>query len=204
MVNSMEAQGGRLKRFYIVRHGLTEKPGVLLGQYDAGLSAEGAQQAHLAADELEREGIERIVSSGLARARETASWIARRCGLDVDTDNRLNEITYGHWDGVAWEQIEQIDPEIASQKLENWWSAIPPGGESGTAFAGRVEQAWNSLLEHTAASTVVVAHEAVNAVLVELARKRPGSGDATWQPDWRRISNFRQQPGAYHKLSVEV
>ena len=204
MVSSMEARGGGHKRFYIVRHGLTEKPGVLLGQYDAGLSAEGAQQARIIAGEFAGEGIERIVSSGLARARETASWIARRCGLDVDTDDRLNEITYGHWDGMTWEQIEQIDPEIASQKLENWWSAIPPGGESGTAFAARVEQAWNSLLEHPAASTVVVAHEAVNAVLVELARRRPASSNETGQPDWRRISNFRQQPGAYHKLSVEM
>ncbi|MEX2300922.1 MAG: histidine phosphatase family protein [Bryobacterales bacterium] len=200
----MAARDDEHKRFYIVRHGLTKKPGVLLGQFDAGLSAEGSLQARVIAGEFAHEGIERIISSRLARARETACWIARPLGLDVDTDDRLNEITYGRWDGMTWEQIEQIDPEIARQKLENWWSAIPPGAESGTAFVGRVEQAWNSLIDHPATATVVVAHEAVNAVLEELARRRPGNSNEAWQPDWQRISNFRQQPGAYHKLSVEV
>jgi broad specificity phosphatase PhoE len=204
MVSSVAARGHVRKRFFVVRHGLTEKPGVLLGQCDAGLSTEGVQQARLVADEFNSEGIERVVSSCLARARETASWIARPLGLDVDTDDRLNEITYGRWDGMTWEQIEQNDPEIASQKLQNWWSAIPPGGESGTEFVVRIKQTWNSLLDHPATTTIVVAHEAVNAVLVELARRRPGRSNETWQPDWRRISNFRQQPGAYHKLSVEV
>jgi broad specificity phosphatase PhoE len=204
MVSSVAARGDRHKRFYIVRHGLTEKPGVLLGQFDAGLSADGSLQARVIAGEFASEGIERIVSSGLSRARETATWIARRLGLEVNIDERLNEITYGRWDGMTWEQIEQTDPEIASQKLENWWSAIPRGGESGPEFVGRVEQAWNSLIGHPATAAVVVAHEAVNAVLVELARRGPGSSNEAWQPDWQRISNFRQQPGAYHKLSVEV
>jgi alpha-ribazole phosphatase len=192
------------KQFYIVRHGVTENPGVLLGQFDMALSAEGARQAQHIAGELAAERIERVVSSTLIRARETADWIARRFGLQFETDERLNEISYGHWDGLRWEQIEQIDPTVASQKLKDWWSATPSGGEQAGAFARRVEQAWVSLLEHPATTTVVVAHEAVNAVLVELSRRRPGCENNDWQPDWARVSSFRQQRGAYCKLTVET
>jgi broad specificity phosphatase PhoE len=192
------------KQFYILRHGLTASPGVLLGQFDTPLSEEGARQAQQAAAELAAEGIERVVSSALARARETAGWIAERLGLETEIDERLNEISYGRWDGLRWEQIEQDDPATAGQKLKDWWSATPSGGEPATAFVRRVEQAWISLLDNPASITVVVAHEAVNAVLVELSRRQPGCDNEAWQPDWKRVSNFRQQAGAYRTLSVET
>lgn len=191
------------RRFYIVRHGLTRSPGVLLGQFDAALSGEGSQQAQAVASELAAKGIERIVSSTLARAKETAAGIARRLSLQVETDERLNEISYGHWDGMRWEQIEQADPITAGKKLNDWWSATPSGGEPPADFVRRVKQAWLSLLDNPARTTVVVAHEAVNAVLVELSRQQPDCDNEIWQPDWKRISSFRQQPGAYHEMTVE-
>ncbi len=189
------------KCFYIVRHGLTESPGVLLGQFDARLSAEGVRQAQKIGDDLAGTGIERIVSSELIRARETADWIARRLGLEVQADQRLNEISYGCWDGMRWDEIEQEDPKIAGQKLKDWWSATPSGGEPAAAFVQRVEQAWTSLLEYPATATLIVAHEAVNAVLAELARRRPSADNKDWQPDWKCISSFRQPAGSYHKLT---
>lgn len=192
------------RQFYIVRHGLTENPGVLLGQFDARLSVEGARQARQVADELAAEGIERVVSSTLIRAQETAASIAKRLGLKVETDQRLNEISYGCWDGRRWDQIEQDDPAIAAQKLEDWWSATPSGGEPAIVFARRVEQAWDSLLHNPATITLTVAHEAVNAVLAELARRSPSGDNRDWQPEWQRISRFRQPAGSYRKLTVDI
>ena len=192
------------KRFYILRHGLTEKPGVLLGRFDARLSAEGIEQARQIANKLAGTGIERILSSTLARALETAGPAAGRLGLDLEIDDRLTEISYGRWDGLTWSEIEQIDGAIAMRKLKDWWSATPPGGESAMEFVRRVEQSWNSLLDHPANATLVVAHEAVNAVLVEMAQHPMGVAGQHWKPNWARISNFRQPPGTYHTLDVEA
>jgi len=192
------------KEFYLMRHGVTEKPGVLLGQFDAVLSAEGRRQAREAAEQLAKQRIERVVSSALLRARETAGFLAERLGISAEADAALNEISYGRWDGLRWDQIEQLDPQIARQKTADWWSVTPAGGESAADFTRRVEQAWESLLAHPARATVVVAHEAVNAVLLELARQQAGGDNSRWQPDWNNISSFKQEPGAYCKVIVEA
>lgn len=198
------------KEFYIVRHGLTEKPGVLLGQHDVALSGEGRRQASELARQLAAETaaetpaktIERIVSSQLRRARETAAVLAESCGLSVETDARLNEISYGCWDGLTWDAIERLDPATAQRKSADWWSATPAGGETALEFFRRVQQAWTALLAHPANITMIVAHEAVNAMLAELVRNAEASEDIEWEPDWKRISSFRQPPGTLCKLSV--
>jgi len=190
------------KEFYLMRHGVTEKPGILLGQFDAALSAEGRQQAREIAQQLVSERIERVVSSALRRARETAEVLAECFGISAEADAALNEISYGRWDGLRWDQIERLDPQTARHKTADWWSATPAGGESAEEFARRVQQAWKSLLVHPAAATVIVAHEAVNAVLLDLAGRQAGGDNNEWQPDWRRISSFKQEPGSYCKLTV--
>jgi broad specificity phosphatase PhoE len=192
------------KQIHVMRHGATEKPGVLLGQFDAALSGEGRRQARETARQLAAERIERVVSSALLRARETAQILADCLGLGAEADSGLNEISYGCWDGLPWDEIEQLDPVTAAQKAADWWSATPAGGESAADFARRVERVWKSLLAHPARATVVVAHEAVNAVLLELARRQGGGDNKGWQPDWRRISSFKQEPGAYCRLTLEV
>jgi broad specificity phosphatase PhoE len=195
---------GVTKELYLVRHGATENPGVLLGQSDVALSAEGRRQVREMAEQLAYRRVERVVSSVLRRALETARFLAGRFGVSVETDAAWNEISYGRWDGLRWDQIEQLDPLTAKQKAEDWWSVTPVGGESAAEFARRVEQAWKSLLVHPARTTVVVAHEAVNAVLLDLARQRAGGDNSEWQPDWERISSFQQEPGTYCKLTVEA
>jgi broad specificity phosphatase PhoE len=192
------------KQIHVMRHGATEKPGVLLGQFDAALSDKGRGQALETARQLAGERIERVVSSTLQRARETARVLAERFGIGAEADSGLNEISYGCWDGLPWDQIERLYPRIAREKADDWWSATPPGGESAADFARRVERVWKSLLAHPARATVVVAHEAVNAVLLELARRQGGGDNREWQPDWRRISSFKQEPGACCSLTVEV
>ncbi len=52
---------------------------------DPPLNADGRRQACVVAELLAREGVTRIVSSPLARARETAAPLAERLGLPIDT-----------------------------------------------------------------------------------------------------------------------
>ena len=131
---------------YLVRHGHCEGAGTLLGQSDVPLTAEGVAQADALAAELS--GVERVISSDLRRAVQTAEPIAKRAGVAVELDPRLREISYGAGDGRLWQ--EGIEP---AETLE--------------AFQARVRAAWRDICAGAARVTVVVAHRGVNAVILE-------------------------------------
>ena len=159
------------RELYLARHGKCQLEGVLLGQYDTSLSGEGRRQAQALADRLTHSRIERVVSSGLRRAVRTAEAITERLHIGLEQDARLNEISYGSWDGLSWEEINRGDSLTARRKLDDWWSVTAAGGEAHADFYERVLRAWESIRDHPAQVTVVVAHCAVNAVLIELARR---------------------------------
>ena len=190
------------RRVYLIRHGLCEPSGVLLGQFDAPLSAEGEKQVEALARQFEDSGIERVLSSSLKRALRTADVIAKHLGVEVATDARLNEISYGTWDGLRWEEIERSDPETARRKLEDWWNVTPLGGESVESFYRRVERAWHSLADHPAGVTAVVAHRGVNAVLLDLARGLESGLEGSAGNRWRGIATFEQEYGSYELVHL--
>jgi broad specificity phosphatase PhoE len=110
------------------RHGQTavNAAGRLQGRLDEPLSELGGVQADALADLFANEAVTRVVSSPLVRARDTAAAIATRHRLSVDVDERLIELDYGAWDGVALVDVDTAD----------WtaWRAdpafAPPSGES--------------------------------------------------------------------------
>lgn len=175
---------------WLVRHGETTTPGLFLGKADPPLSAAGREEAGRLAARLLPLGIERIVASGLRRAVETAAILGAACGVEAESDERLNEIGYGAWDGLDWAEIERRWPREAATKLEDWWAVAPPGGETTPRFVQRVESAWADLAGDPRRPTAVVAHLGVNALLAELARC--GAVDAV---DWARVTAFRQPLG---------
>ena len=188
-----------MRKLLLARHGEPEEIGVLLGQADPGLSEPGLRQAAELAEKWKGLHIERLVSSKLRRAHETALAVSRSLGLEVEADGRLNEISYGVWDGRTWADIEASEPETARRKLEDWWSATPDGGETGAAFYTRVEEVWHALRSRPEKVIAAVAHTAVNAVLLDLARR---SGDPAMSADWRGIQLFQQELGSF--LSVDL
>ena len=182
---------------YLIRHGIPENHLAVLGQSDPPLTPQGREQARLLATTLAGKGVERVLSSGLRRARQTARVLANGLGAEWEQDARLNEITYGRWDGLKWEEIERQDPETAKRKLENWWEVTPRGGENFLDFYQRVRGAWIDL-QLEVRTTAVVAHVGVNSVLAELARNK-NSGQT---PDWNLIRSFHQEYAACNRLEL--
>lgn len=66
----------------LVRHGRPDEAAEDR-PHDPPLAAEGRVQAEAVAEHLAREGVARVISSPLLRARETAEPLARRTGLAV-------------------------------------------------------------------------------------------------------------------------
>jgi alpha-ribazole phosphatase len=148
-----------MRMLYLIRHACPTIEGVLLGQSDPPLSDQGRDDARRALSGLE---VERVYSSPLRRARETATFL--RSPVEVTVIDELAEISLGAWDGKCWEEVQHADPALANRKSEDWFGVTPPNGESWGTFTERVLNA----LEHARRGPMpaaIVAHWAVNSVI---------------------------------------
>ncbi|WP_240808940.1 bifunctional RNase H/acid phosphatase [Microbispora catharanthi] len=161
----------------LLRHGQTplsvEKRFSGLG--DPSLTSTGLAQAEAAALRLSRQPyeVEVIVSSPLARARQTAEAVAARTGLAVLVDDDLRETDFGEWEGHTFAEIQQRWP----RELASWLAdpdVAPPGGESFASTARRVEQARDRVVKaNEGRSVVVVSHVTPIKMLVRFALGAP-------------------------------
>ncbi|GII91940.1 bifunctional RNase H/acid phosphatase [Sinosporangium siamense] len=161
----------------LLRHGQTplsiERRFSGLG--DAELTAEGIAQAEAAATRFTREPykLDAIISSPLKRARVTAELIATHCGIPLEIDDGLRETDFGAWEGHTFAEVQERWPG----ELTTWLAdpaAAPPGGESFTVTARRVESARDRILQaHPGANVLVVSHVTPIKLLVRLALLAP-------------------------------
>jgi broad specificity phosphatase PhoE len=143
----------------LVRHGESEAnaAGLLVGRSDVALTERGCARAREVGTRLGP--VSRIVSSPLARARETAELLGT--GLPVEVDERWRELDYGTYELAPLDQVPagiwerwRTDPQFA-----------PEGGESLAALQARIDPALDELLATPAATptpsggaVVVVSH----------------------------------------------
>jgi ribonuclease H / adenosylcobalamin/alpha-ribazole phosphatase len=164
--------------FVLLRHGETaltpEKRFSGSGGSDPDLTDKGRWQAERAADLLAARGtVQAVVTSPLARCRQTAQATADRLGLEVRVDEGMRETDFGAWEGLSFAEVKERHPE----DLDAWLSsarAAPTGGESFTAVARRVSLARDKLLARYAGRTVlVVSHVTPIKTLIRLALGAP-------------------------------
>lgn len=123
----------------LVRHGESagNAEGRLLGRIDSPLTERGQAQARSLAATVA--GADRLISSPLARARDTAGALGT--GLPVEIDDRWIEVDYGEFDG---RKLGEIPAEVW-RRWRSDTSYVPPGGESLDAAGRRVRAACEEL-----------------------------------------------------------
>jgi broad specificity phosphatase PhoE len=150
-----------MQTLYVIRHAQPITEGLLTGQSDPPLSVHGRKQASRLRELARLNEVQGVVySSPLKRALQTAQYIASNPIILPG----LAEVTYGEWDGLSWAEIQKRWPHIARNKLLSWQDVTPPGGESWKDFARRVAAAL-VLVSAGPLPAVIVAHEAVNAII---------------------------------------
>jgi probable phosphoglycerate mutase len=123
----------------LVRHGEStgNADGLLLGRIDAPLTERGLTQAKAAGRSVA--GATRLISSPLARARDTAEALGT--GLPVEIDDRWIEVDYGEFDGRPLGLV----PDEVWTRWRSDPDYRPPGGESLCEAGARVRSACEDL-----------------------------------------------------------
>jgi len=114
----------------LLRHGETawNRERRLMGAADVPLSEAGRVQCARVGEVLAGFGIDRIRSSPLCRARETADIVARAIAAPVENDDGLVEVRFGDWQGKTYEEIA-ADPRY-KQYAADPVGQVTPGGET--------------------------------------------------------------------------
>lgn len=169
----------RHSSIYLLRHGQAAPRGLLLGQSDYPLTAEGEAQISAWAGFFAGIPISAVWSSPLLRARQSAGIIIKALNEPVKPERcfiepGFTEISLGEWDGLHKDEIIAQYPEEWKKRGEDFMNAAPPGGESFNRLSGRVLPAlynlYDEIFRHRHA--LVVAHQAVNrAILAALGAR---------------------------------
>ena len=132
----------------VVRHGRTEANAGrrLLGHLDLPLDDLGRAQADALVATVGP--VDRVITSPLLRARQTAA------GFDAPSsiDPRFIELDYGEYDGMPLGDV----PPALWQRWRSDPEFAPPGGESLASLRRRVEAALGELVDAARSETVVV------------------------------------------------
>lgn len=153
----------QVARIVLVRHGQARAAvdAVVGGARGCqGLTDLGRAQAEALARRWAASGelgvVDRVVSSALPRAVETAAILAAALGVaDVSQDPVLNELEPGECDGMPWDEVERRYGTFDVGREP--FRPLSPGGESWAAFGWRAREGLVALARSAAGTTTVVA-----------------------------------------------
>ena len=151
------------------------------GQVDTPLCAVGQRQAAQLAQVLGREPLDEIRVSDVRRAVETADAVAQIHPKPLHFEPRLREFHFGAWEGLTFDEVCKLFPEMKLSWETNVPRTSPPGGETLTQLAERIG---SYLAELTGALTptrtvLIVGHRGALQVFLCLALGL--SADAWWK-----------------------
>jgi broad specificity phosphatase PhoE len=187
----------------LVRHGETDwnRENRFQGHADPPLNDLGRRQSAELAETLARERVDRVYTSPLRRASETAVILGGRLGLEVEPLEALREIDVGAWSGLTRDDIAERFPEAWARWLDGGHEY--DGGETYAELGGRVIPALFDLAaKHPGEVVVVVTHGGPSRVAqayaagvdyVESRRRERGLGNCA-------VSRFAVENGNLRRI----
>lgn len=149
-----------MARLLCIRHAQStwNELGRWQGQADPPLSAAGLRAAHVLAEQLAAElrGCAALVSSDLARARDTARILGRALGAEPVAWPALREHDVGVWSGRESHEIEALWPDEFRRFRAGDPELRPGGGESRRALRARALGAVEELTRRFDGEPIVV------------------------------------------------
>jgi alpha-ribazole phosphatase len=165
-VNSFKEFFNTRPCIFLLRHGQIQghQTRSFIGRTDVPLDETGIAQALFWKNTLARIPFDKIYSSSLSRCRDTAGRICPE--KKIRTDERLNEINMGTWDGHSFDHIQRTSPQQFLQRGERIDTFRPPQGESFKDLHTRAVPFFEALEHNLQSPTLVVTHSGVIRVMI--------------------------------------
>ncbi|UCE06774.1 MAG: histidine phosphatase family protein [bacterium] len=154
---------------YLVRHGETywNVEGRIQGQTQTDLTPKGIEQSEWLAECLKSKTIDRIICSELIRSQKTAKQINIHHNLQLEINPKINECSWGKWEGLTHIEVKQKYPDEYKSRKENIWYFSPKNGESYDDLYDRLYPvAFEFAAMAIAENLIIVSHAMVNKVLL--------------------------------------
>ncbi len=147
-------------KLYLIRHAQSEanKERIMASRLPFPLTTEGKADADLIARELAAEfSIDRIISSPLIRAKQTAASFAARFKLSVEEDERVSEQDLGRYSGMTYDQVKE-EAQYETETSRRWDWVPEGGGESYRMIAERVKSFFSDMDPASDENILIVTH----------------------------------------------
>ena len=143
---------------YLIRHGQSEGNlhDQFIGHTDISLTDLGRRQAQMAAAFLKDIPVDRIYSSDLQRAYETAQATAKLKNMPVIKTAALREIHGGKWEGESFPQLHQKFSADFGVWCNDFGNARCTGGESVKELQARIVGEVRRIAEENPGGTVML------------------------------------------------
>lgn len=139
-------------RLYIIRHGETlwNSEGRLQGKADIELNENGIRLAKITAEGMKDISFDLAITSPLKRARHTAELVLGDRNVPIIEDARIEEITFGEWEGLCCKRENYQIPSLEFPKFfTDPFNYQPPvGGESIEQVLARTGEFYQELIHH--------------------------------------------------------
>jgi probable phosphoglycerate mutase len=157
--------------FFLVRHASCDGLGEMLWGRSEGicLNEAGRAEAQQLAQRFSSVKLDKIYSSPLERARETAEAVARVARLEVQQTSAFNEIDFGEWSGKSFASLA-ADQSWRRFNTQRSLATIPGGESFLDAQARAVNELERLAQQHRDARVAIVSHaDVINAVVAYVA-----------------------------------
>ncbi len=143
---------------YLIRHAMSNgnDGGFYCGQRDIPLSCEGYAQLDFLAARFAKIRLDRVYSSPLMRACETAKAVGRSQRLDITLRYDLMELDAGDFQGRTFDEIDRIYHEEFERYKNDPGSFCAPEGESAAQLRERSTRAMRRIVEENPGGVVAV------------------------------------------------
>ncbi|GIW47588.1 MAG: hypothetical protein KatS3mg078_1465 [Deltaproteobacteria bacterium] len=158
-----------LARIYLARHCKTKwnLENRLIGTTDLPLCEEGIEEAKANLPRIEKLGIDRIISSNLKRAYQTAKIYAEHLKVPLHICSGLREIDHGSWNG---QKLQELLNDSQSN-FKKWFDdptsiSIPDGTETILSAQKRIVETIKKIaLKYPGETILVVMHKHIRSIL---------------------------------------
>ncbi len=155
-------------QIYVIRHGETEwnKEEIFRGRKDIPLNETGKRQAEWVGFYFSEKRIDRLVSSPLARAMQTAEPIGKATGAAVEPMEEFTDINFGIWEGLPLREVEERYPsdlKLWRESPEKLWIE---GGEGLSMVRERISDGFGKIASGEDGAIAVATHRVICKLIV--------------------------------------